>query len=584
MIIDLKGNPFFLSKDDIYWVENTLKNMTLKEKIGQMFCPMGFSSDEQVIKLLAEDIGVGGMMYRPQNADSLRETHRSLQEKAKIPMLISGNLEHGGSGICIEGTNYGKPMMVAATNDSEAGYRLGKISCAEGAAVGCNWAFAPIVDIDMNFRNPITNVRTFGSNVDKIIEMASGYMKAADEEGVAVAIKHFPGDGVDERDQHLLTTVNSLSIEDWNKSFGKIYETLIKQGAKSVMVGHIAQPAYQELLSSSKVNELIPATLSKELMVDLLREKLSFNGLICTDASSMIGFTSYMEREKALPYSIACGADVFLFNKSLEEDIGYMCKGIEDGILTIERVDEAVTRILAMKASLKLHTKKKEGKLVGTEPISDVINNSEFRSWTKDCAYKSTTLVKDTQNLLPISTNRTKRIYLNVLENDDDYNSPLRETMRARFEKEGFEVVVRDRSQTVDIKDMMMGKPLTEKQLELMGEIDQNVSDFKSKYDLVIYVANFETASNNTVIRLNWKGFMGLGNDSPWFTKEIPTMFISLANPYHLLDMPMIKTFINAYTNSPDVLDAVVDKIMGRSEFTGVSPVDASCGRKDVMY
>lgn len=123
----------------------------------------------------------------------MRETHRYLQEHSKIPLLIGANLEYGGSGIATDGTYYATQMQVAATGDPENAYRLGRISCQEGSAVGCNWAFAPVIDIDRNWRNPITNVRTYGNDPDMALSCGKEYLRAAQEAGVLAAIKHFPG-------------------------------------------------------------------------------------------------------------------------------------------------------------------------------------------------------------------------------------------------------------------------------------------------------------------------------------------------------------------------------------------------------
>ena len=117
--------------------------------------------------------------------------------------------------------------------------------------------------------------------------------------------------------------------------------------------------------------------------------------------------------------------------------------------------------------------------------------------------------------------------------------------------------------------------------LGLEGKLFDTVEEFKEKYDLVIYIGNIERASNKTVSRLNWHTLFGLGNNMPWFVYEVPTMFISVGNPYHLLDVPMVKTFINGYCNSEYVIEAIVDKITGKSPFCGKNPVDPFCGRFD---
>ena len=584
-MVDLRANPFNLDDNGVKWVEDTLASMTLQEKIGQLFCPVGFMADEDSLKAMVQGIGIGGIMYRPGPAKVVQDSHRYIQSMAKIPLLLAANLEGGGNGVAMEGTSFGKPMQVAATDDDECGYRMGKVSCAEGAATGLNWSFAPIIDIDANFRNPITNLRTFGDCPDRIIRMASAYLRAADEEGLAVSIKHFPGDGMDERDQHLVTSVNSMSAEDWDQNYGRIYQALINQGAKTVMVGHISQPACAKRINPSLTDEQAnaPATLSPELMQGLLRKQLGFNGMIVTDATTMLGFTTAMPREKAVPISIAIGCDMFLFNKSLEEDYEYMMKGYQEGILTDERLNEAITRILALKASLSLHTKQENGTLVPGEEVLSIVGCEKHKAWAGESANKAITLVKDTQNLLPLSPNKTKRVCLNVLQPDLDVNNPLCVKIKESLEKEGFEVTLRDRNMKVNFAAMMSGNP-DPGTLKMMQEVFAKVDSFKNSYDLVLYVANYETASNNTVIRLAWNVIVGMGDDAPWFTAEVPTMFVSLANPYHLLDVSMIKTFINAYSANDATVEALIEKLMGRSEFVGKSPVDPFCGRLDTQF
>jgi beta-N-acetylhexosaminidase len=581
--INLKAKPFNLDDQSIAWVDETLKGMTLQEKIGQLFCMAGSTTDKNALEMLTQQVGIGGIMYRPDAGKNVLEAHRILQDSAKIPLLLAANLEAGGTGLVFEGTNFAKPLQVGATDDPEMGYALGKISCSEGAAVGCNWSFAPIVDIDMNYRNPITNLRTFGDNAETVIKMAKRYLDAAAEEGVAVTIKHFPGDGVDERDQHLLTSVNSLSVEEWDQTFGRVYQELIDYGAQTVMVGHIALPAYAKKLNPELSGKPVPASLSKELVTGLLRGKLGFNGLVVTDATQMIGYTTGMKREDAVPTSIAVGCDMFLFTKNMEEDLNFMFNGYEKGILTDERLNEAVTRILATKAALSLHEKQASNSLVPGDKALSIVKNERHIQWAKECADKGITLVKNNDQLLPLNKNKYKKIYLNILEANDDSNSPLRTTIKSLLESEGFEVNVRNRDFSIDMEALMAGKP-DARTLEVMQEIGSRVSDFSGKYDLAIYVANFETASNNTVIRINWKGLAGMGDDAPWFTEEIPTVFISLANPYHLLDVPMVQAYVNAYTNNEYVLESLLDKLMGRSEFKGKSPVDAFCGRIDTRY
>ena len=579
-MVDLRARPFNLNDEQVKWVEETLASMTLREKVGQVFCPMGYASDDSSLHHTVAELGVGGMMYRPGAAAEIQSTHRRIQEMAKIPLLLAANTECGGNGLAFEGVSFGAPMAVAATGDPEYAYKMGKVACSEGAAMGLNWSFAPIVDIDMEFHNPITNTRTFGSDVERVIACGSRYMDAADEENVAVSIKHFPGDGVDERDQHILTSVNSLTADRWIETYGKVYKTLIDKGAKTVMVGHIAQPAWTKKINpaASRKEALMPATLNPAILQGLLRGELGFNGLISTDATPMVGFTSAMPRREAVPKAIAAGCDMILFNKSLDEDYQYLLEGVEKGLVSEKRLDEAVTRILATKASLGLPEKKAAGTIVpGPEALS-IVGCEEHKRWADECADRSVTLVRDTQNLLPVSPKKYKRVYLNVIQKNTDPLDSLVQQWRELFEREGFEVTVRDRRTTIEPADFSDPNPSPEKQA-MLYEMYRSVEEMKRSYDLYVYVCNMQNASNNTTLRLNWNVTFGLGDDAPWLTSEIPVLMISTACPYHLFDAPMVETYINAYANTPVIAGAVMDKLMGRSEFKGQSPIDPLCGK-----
>ena len=243
-MIAYKEKPFYLNDEDIEWVEQTLASMTLEEKIAQMFCVTDMITDPEALKAFVRKYPVGSFMYRSGDAAEVQNAQRAMQEASKIPLLLACNLESGGNGIAATGTFFGRQLEAAAARDPKHAYRLGMVCAKEGGATGCNWSFAPIVDIDYNWRNPITNVRTWGSDPDTVIRLSEAYMDGVKDPGetMTVTIKHFPGDGVDERDQHLLSSVNSLSAEDWENTYGRVYQTLIDKGAQTVMVGHILQP------------------------------------------------------------------------------------------------------------------------------------------------------------------------------------------------------------------------------------------------------------------------------------------------------------------------------------------------------
>ena len=556
-MIDLKAKPFYLDDAQIAWINSTIDSMTNEELIGQLFMPIGFSGDSDYLDNVILSKHVGGIMYRNGEKEEMQATHRYLQEHSKVPLLIGSNLEYGGNGAAIEGTFVGTQMQIAATGSFHHAYELGEVAAKEGKAVGVNWAFAPVCDIDMNWRNPITNYRTYGNNPDTVLECASNYVKAALKEGVIVSPKHFPGDGWDEVDQHILTGVNGLTPEQWDNTYGKIYKGLIDIGVPAIMIGHIAQPAYEKALGGQAF-PLRPATLSPTLLQELLRKKLGFNGLIISDSSCMVGFSCAMERKKAVPYTIEAGCDILLFNKDIAEDYDYMLNGLKEGILSKKRLIDAVTRILALKAFAGLCNKDSK-EIVPNSDALNIIGCDEHISWAKEIADESITLVKDTTKVLPISPAKTKKVLLEVL-GDFPQTPRIENKLSKLLTKEGFDVEIYVH--------------------EDFNNADFTVKTFKEKYDLVLYIANIENTSNMVTNRLSWYTFWGNGNNVPWFVKERPTVFVSVGNPYHLIDVPMMDTYINCYGNSDYTLEALVEKLVGHSEFKGNSPIDPFCGKE----
>ncbi len=561
--IDLSRKPYFLKQEEQRWVYETLQSMSLEEKAGQLFCVNFKEGQDEEIQYVFDILQPGGCMYRTIPLEAAVSFTKKVSQRTKIPMLIAANLEKGGNGIVSEGTIFGSPMEVAATNNIEMGHKLAEICAREGMAVGANWAFAPIIDIDTNFRNPITNTRTFGADPETVLKLGTEYVRTVQEHGMAASIKHFPGDGQDERDQHLVTSINDLSCEEWDKTYGLIYKSCIEEGALTCMVGHIMQPAYTRFFNPEIEDEdMLPASLSKELMIHLLREKLNFNGLIITDATTMAGYTLAMPRKQAVPASIANGADMFLFARNLKEDYQFMLEGIHSGIISAERLDEAVIRILATKAALGLHTKNQD---ISLERAKDIIGCKQHKEWARECADQAITLVKEEKGVLPITLDKYKKILFYPIESAGGFSqysvkAGAGEAVMERLRSNGFEV------------DTFIPPAGSEGKTPPTTEVTK-------EYDLIIYVANLATKSNQTAVRIEWAQPMGA--NGMHYIHEVPTIFISVENPYHLLDVPRVKTYINAYNSNEQVLEELVRKLIGESEFKGISPVDPFCGKWD---
>ena len=160
MKLDLKAKPFYLTDEDIKWVEETLEGLTLDEKIGQIFVDMLWNNTEEEVKESLAKYGMGGFRYNNMPAEDLHRQNAVIQENSKIPALIAANIEAGGDGGVGGGTHFGYHVAIGATQDKENAYKMGYYGCKEAAAIGCNWTFAPIVDINRNWRSRCKRCRS----------------------------------------------------------------------------------------------------------------------------------------------------------------------------------------------------------------------------------------------------------------------------------------------------------------------------------------------------------------------------------------------------------------------------------------
>lgn len=578
--MDLKSKPFYLNNEEAGWVKKTLSGMSTEDKIKQLFIDMAAPVPEEIIKKIAGEHKAGGLRYMNRDGLSISKLISSYQQASEIPLIVAANTEAGGNGACSDGTEVGNETKISATGDVRYAAALGEISAKEARAVGCNTLFAPIVDIHRNFRNPIIATRTFGSDEQKVAEYSKAYLNAAHKEGVACVCKHFPGDGIDERDQHLSNSVNSLSCEEWDKTFGYVYKEMIEAGVEGIMVGHILLPAYERKFNPSLEGKAcMPATLSKYLLQDLLRKQLGFNGLIITDASHMVGMTGRLPRKDIIPIAIAAGCDMFLFYNDYEEDIAYVKEGIERGILSLERLDEAVMRILAFKAHLKLNKTHTAGDL-------SVIGCEKHRAVAEEVSGRAVTLVKSNQTgVLPLSPQKYKKILLVPHNSSNPFNTyttgkkvKYYETVKTELENRGFEVEI----YTPVLEQLAhAGEEQTKEIMDKLYTSKSAIKTFTQKYDLIIQMANIP--GNGVVQRIDFALTKG-SIDIPWYVHELPVVFVSVNSPFHLIDVPQVQTYINCYDANVHTMKALCKKLTGEESFTGVSPVDAFCGGEDTRW
>ena len=565
--VDPKAKPYYLSDEDIQWVMDTIANMTDEEKVGQLFVNMVTDFSPEAIQKVADTYHPGALRYHNKPAPELWDMINTFQQCSKVPLLVASNCEQGGTGGVGGGTYVACGAAVAATRDPEVAYQTGKVGGAEAMAIGSNWNFAPVVDLLFNWRNTIVQTRSFCADVERTVEYAKAFMKGNEECGMATTIKHWPGDGTEENDQHLMMGINDLPCDEWMDTFGKVYKELIDYGVKTIMAGHIAQPAWQRKLADHELDdhEILPATLCPELMNGLLKTELGFNGMVVTDASHMIGMFGAMPRSQQVPQAIAAGCDMYLFFNDMEEDFGYMLAGYKNGIITEERMTDALMRILGTKASIGLHKKAAAGTIMAPkENIPNVVACPEFQAIAKQAADKAITLVKDTQKMLPLNPATHKKIRVYFLEGDGmvvagkliktDAAAKVKVKIVEELEKRGF---------TVEFGEDYAVK----------GKME----DLKKNVDAVlVFIDQVGFAQYNTM-RVKWT----LPIEQPWYAAQVPTAFISLYLPNYLIDLTMSRTYINCYNDSLTVVESVIEKLCGESEFKGQPEENVWCGRWD---
>lgn len=555
----LSAAPFNLRAEDIAWVRQVRQSMSTEEKLRQLFVLAQFEDNpEQAARLMA--FRPGGV-HRTWGADfdTAYETTRAVLTNSPVPPFVTGDLEGGGySYPCMSPAP--NPMAMAAAGDLALVESATRVLAREGRAMGFNWSFTPVLDINAQPESAIVGTRSYGRQPEVIGQQGILHIRALQDEGVAATAKHWPGEGFDARDQHLVTTVSPLSVQDWEQTFGVLYQQAIESGVLSVMSAHIAFPAWmQEVAGLEGPAAYTPASASYHLNTVLLRQRLGFNGVITSDATPMAGLTSWAERARYVPAVIAGGCDVFLFSEEPELDLRLMLEAVDRGELGLARIDEAVTRVLGLKAKLQLHRRTVEERLLPKAELLALLRSPAHMLAVDAVVERSVTKVKDL-GVLPLNANQHRRVV--VISTGIETNrleEPARpfETLVARFADQGFEI----------------------------RHYDPASPPSRSDTDLVLYLIGKESRMLHSKFLLDWRKMHGTNMLAMRrFWHEIPTVMVSFGHPYFLLDAPRVPCYVNAYTSSETAQRAVVERLVGDQPFTGVSPVDAFCGLPDARW
>ena len=585
-MVDLKKRPFYLKEEDIKWVNDTIASMTDEEKVGQLFFQLTSSHEEEHLKELMEKYHLGGCRYNPAPGAAIAQQNRLLQKYAKIPVFIACNTEAGGDGACADGTYIGSGVKIGATNKDKYAFELGRMANEEAAAIGCNMAFAPVCDIAYNWQNTEVIGRAFGNDPQRVARMSVAYLKGAHSiPGFACAAKHFPGNGQDFRDAHISNNVNDFDVKQWDATYGHVYRELIENDLDAIMGGHILMPKYAKALNPELSDEeMMPATLSPEIMTTLLRDKLGFNGMVVTDASHMVAMTNRMKRSEMLPLAINAGCDMFLFFNDPDEDFETMLSAYRDGVISEQRMTEALTRILGLKARLGLHKREKEELVPAPEAVVESLRKPEAAELQNAISRDAITLVKyKDEGVLPVTPEKYKRIMIVHIKGAGGAMDELMKAMgygggnpaeqlKEKLQAKGFDAFIYE-SPIDEMKKQIAAGQKPDINIYFAGK--NAIADFVKDMDLVITVCNVSSGRPSF-------GMSKGGGEIPWYVFEIPVVVVGCGQPTMLADIPMARTYINAYDSKDSTLDALVEKLMtGAESFTAIDPIDSFCGLFD---
>ena len=532
--------------DEAKWVANTMEKMALEEKVGQLiacrytgrFVNMDSEFVDELKTLVAEQ-KIGGLILFAGDVYETAHLNNSLQEKAKIPLLIASDLERG-LGNQIDGATLFPPVMsLGAADSEELAYRMGKITALEARAIGIHMTYAPVVDVNINPDNPIINVRSFGEDPEQVGRLAVPFIKGCQENGLIATAKHFPGHGDTDEDSHtVLPTVNA-DRERLDRVEIYPFKIAVESGVQAIMAAHLSLPALDP-------RQNVPSSLSKPILTGLLREELGFKGIIVTDAMGMGGVTTLFEPEEAALRAIKAGIDMVLLPPKPKEVIEALIQAVRDGEISEERIDLSVKRILEAKARLGLYKQK----LVDLALLDIRIAPRAHLRQAEVTFEKSMTLVKNEDAVVPLSKENQSIAILSLSSDPGGF-----------FAGRTF------------VREM---KKKSSRIMEFYAEAttgqDYLDSAFKNARNAdVLVIALFSRLRAD-------KGSVGLEMNHVHLIREAVklsknVLVVSFGSPYFLRHFPEVDAYMCAYRYADEAMMAAARALFGEIDIQGKLPV-----------
>jgi len=371
-----------------------LNRMPLSIKIGQMIIadsPGGFETDstpqQEKLESLVREGTIGGVMFLKGGMFKTAMLANSLQSIAPIPLLLSADMENGAAMRLEGGTQFPPAMAVAAAGRPQLTKAMGSAIAAEAKAVGIRQNYAPVGDLNSNPLNPVINTRSFSDRPETAISMTGAYIEGLQRGGLIATIKHFPGHGDAHVDSHITLPVLEASREHLEQYELEPFRAAIHRGVMSVMVGHLAVPAL--------TGSMEPATLSPKIVTALLRQELGFKGLIITDALNMKALYNGSNIPNISVRAVLAGNDLLLFSPDPELTHRSLLEAVKSGLITEERINNSVMRILQAKRWLQLQ----QNRIVDLNHVPALSSPPSHRALASELSRRSITITKESGNI-----------------------------------------------------------------------------------------------------------------------------------------------------------------------------------------
>ena len=563
------------------WADSVLATLTVRQKAAQMVWVWTLGDYTAVdapqyatIEKQITDLELGGIIVSVGGPMDIATKVNALQRASKLPLLVGADLETGAAfrarggwflpnAIELGGaTSFPYQMGIGATRDPKLAYEMGRVTAEEGRAMGIHMAFAPVLDVNNNPKNPVISARSFGEDARLVSEMGTALVKGIQEHGMLATGKHFPGHGDTEQNSHLELSRVNVSRARLDSVELKPFQAAIDAGVRGMMTFHGDLPALDTTHTA--------ATLSQRVMTDLLRTQMRFNGLLVTDALDMNGVLGSLSMSEATLRAVEAGNDVLLMPSDAKVSIQAVVDAVASGRITEARINDSVRKLLAAKHEFGLHT----NRFVDVEAVRAKVGTVANQAPARDAAAKAITLVRDSLSLVPFKLPRQAKVVSITVSSRVDlsagrgFDAELRSAYPNLLSLTLTPEVVADATAGAAAGNAG-GYKVTPDPAILPASVENALAIARGA-DLVL-VSSYVGATSNTASMVPTRGLPELLNGLRAGNTKV--VLVSFNNPYLQLGLPLTEAHLIAWSPWTSSQRAAARAMLGRAPITGKLPI-----------